>query len=301
MTNTLNKIMHDGDEYLLPDTTYTAWTWIAIDSNNEISNTLPWAIVSATAPSSPTEWMVWYDTTNDVLKTYDWTNWNVVWDDAADINTKTFYLSSYTDYTTATAAYNWRLAWKNAIIYLNGTFYDTYSPSADITSAATWETSYITAGISSSQNNSQSNWFRNDITFQITNWSVTRISSSEMNINGSYFLSTMTYYSNPYTPLYDGSPATKKYVDDTVWWAISSWTTAPSNPVEWQLWYDTTNDVLKTYDGTNWNEVGWGWDVVVSSQPNNILTSWMKIRAWTETNYWNLGTYDSNCLYLVIE
>ena len=33
--------------------------------------------VSATAPSSPTEWMVWYDTTNDQLKVYDWTNWNV--------------------------------------------------------------------------------------------------------------------------------------------------------------------------------------------------------------------------------
>ena len=32
---------------------------------------------SATAPSSPTEWMVWYDTTNDQLKVYDWTNWNV--------------------------------------------------------------------------------------------------------------------------------------------------------------------------------------------------------------------------------
>ena len=31
--------------------------------------------VSATAPASPTEWMVWYDTTNDELKVYDWTNW----------------------------------------------------------------------------------------------------------------------------------------------------------------------------------------------------------------------------------
>ena len=42
-------------------------------------------------------------------------------------------------------------------------------------------------------------------------------------------------------------------------------------------------------------------DVVVSSQANNILTSWMKIRAGTETNYGNLGTYDSNTLYLTIE
>jgi uncharacterized membrane protein len=40
---------------------------------------------------------------------------------------------------------------------------------------------------------------------------------------------------------------------------------------------------------------------MVSSQPNNILTSWMKIRAGTETNYWNLSSYDSNTLYLTVE
>lgn len=57
----------------------------------------------------------------------------------------------------------------------------------------------------------------------------------------------------------------------------------------------TTDDVLRQLMASGW------WDVVVSSQPNNILTSWMKIWAGTETNYWNLGTYDSNCLYLVIE
>lgn len=55
---------------------YTAWAWINIDVNNEISNTLPWAIVSATAPSNPTEWMVWYDTAEDSLKAYNWTNWD---------------------------------------------------------------------------------------------------------------------------------------------------------------------------------------------------------------------------------
>lgn len=32
---------------------------------------------------------------------------------------------------------------------------------------------------------------------------------------------------------------------------------APLNPTEWMIWYDTTNDVLKTYDGTQWNEVWW--------------------------------------------
>lgn len=35
-------------------------------------------IVASTAPSPATEGMVWYDTTNDILKCYDGTNWNGV-------------------------------------------------------------------------------------------------------------------------------------------------------------------------------------------------------------------------------
>ncbi len=54
---------------------YSAWTWINIDANNAISNTLPWPTVSAAAPSSPSEWDLWYDTTNDVLKSYNGTSW----------------------------------------------------------------------------------------------------------------------------------------------------------------------------------------------------------------------------------
>lgn len=63
----------------------------------------------------------------------------------------------------------------------------------------------------------------------------------------------------------------------------------------------TTDDVLtKTANGYEWQAPS-GWDVVVSSQTGNILQSWMKIWAWTETDYWNLGTYDSQTLYLTVE
>jgi hypothetical protein len=40
-------------------------------------------------------------------------------------------------------------------------------------------------------------------------------------------------------------------VDDEV--AIGS--TPPSNPAQGQVWYDTNLDILKAYDGTNWNKV----------------------------------------------
>ena len=50
--------------------------------NRVITNALnwkhPWEI-SNVAPSNPIEWMIWYDTTNDKLKTYDWSNWNECW------------------------------------------------------------------------------------------------------------------------------------------------------------------------------------------------------------------------------
>ena len=60
--------------------------------------------------------MLWYDSTNDVLKVYDGSAWQEVGSDAADINTKTFYLSSSSDLTTAQAAYDWYIANKNPIV-----------------------------------------------------------------------------------------------------------------------------------------------------------------------------------------
>ena len=70
--------------------TNTLWQVTSITEKNiafpvTSVNGSTWAVtvnepkVSATAPSSPTEWVIWYDTTNDVLKTYDWSNWNECW------------------------------------------------------------------------------------------------------------------------------------------------------------------------------------------------------------------------------
>ena len=56
MANTIKKVIHNGDEY----------------------NVTALAIVSATTPSDPIAWMLWYDTANSVLKVYDWSAWQTV-------------------------------------------------------------------------------------------------------------------------------------------------------------------------------------------------------------------------------
>lgn len=58
----------------IKDTTYTAWTWLSLSSWT-FSNTQPWPTIWTTAPSSPTEWAMWYDSTNHVLKVYDGSQW----------------------------------------------------------------------------------------------------------------------------------------------------------------------------------------------------------------------------------
>ena len=35
--------------------------------------------------------------------------------------------------------------------------------------------------------------------------------------------------------------------------------TAPEDPAQWDLWYDSVNDRLMIYDWTSWNLVWWGW------------------------------------------
>jgi hypothetical protein len=70
---------------------------------------------------------------------------------------------------------------------------------------------------------------------------------------------------------------------------------------EFTPWWTATTGyvVTKTAGGYEWKAPS-GWDVKVSSQSWNILTSWMKIWAWTEANYNSLGTYDNNTIYLTI-
>ena len=172
--------------------------------------------------------------------------------DANDLNTKTFPISwtwsSAAVLAEAQAAYDWYAAGKNAILSYNGDTYIFYnSITGEIYFKSQSNTKYIGLSYSYTQYKS--------LMLRFNNWTVTKVESNESALSP-YVLETTQNYSTPYTPLYNWSPATKKYVDDSLSASISSWTTQPSNPTTWQLWYDTTNNVLKVYNWTSRNIVG---------------------------------------------
>lgn len=242
-----------------------------------VDNAIDWLIHEwNTAPQNPQEWDLWYDTVNHVLKIYNWTSWETVDTDTnttytawnginidanneisvdttvvptyTDVNTKTFYLSSSSDLTTAQAAYDWGNAGKNPVIIYNDTVYV-----IDVVTA--WWVTFLTADTYWDViSNNHTRIGKKTIVFTVTSWSVTSI-STQWRTTVANVLATNQNYSSPYTPAYDWSPATKKYVDDSVAWAISSGSAAPANPVQWQLWYDTVNNKLFVYDWTNWVEL----------------------------------------------
>lgn len=114
-------------------------------------------------------------------------------------------------------------------------------------------------------------------------------------VSGSENLSNLTGGST--LDLYDVTPQTEKvtgfYLDwnkyEFNWWWTAEWiiTTQPSNPVAGSTYYDTTNNVIKVYNWTNWNQVGW-W---LQESPNSTITGIKYIRHWTEADYANLSQY----------
>ena len=217
--------------------------------DDELAKKQNW-VASSTAPESPTEWDLWYDTINDELKVYDWTNWNSIWSGWAWWTAKIFELATNQDLTTAQEAYEWYLAWKYPIIKV--------SPAqvlCPVQEELPWELYFIWAWYwySTSLSGGDSDYYAQWYKFTITNGTVTAVSDYRYHPWIS-FLATNVNYSPTYTPQYNGSPATKKYVDDSL----------------------------------------------LSTQSNNILQSWMKIWAWLESDYQNLGSYDQNTIYLTI-
>ena len=276
------------------DTTYTAWANIQIDANNQISATdtvyaewtgiditnniisNEWVLtvngnnwnvtvndvkVSSTAPANPTEWMIWYDTTNDQLKAWDGTNWNVTW--------KVYTAWDWIAISAQNVISNTR---KSVAVSqtapANPSAWDLwYNTTKDVMFLYDW-----------------SDWtIIGPEIYPITKADYDALSNAEKT-DWRFFLIT----DNDWTIYVDWANVQNKPEIQTEFYTVSS--TAPSNPDEWDQWYDTTNDVLKVYDWTNWIATGkayTAWNGIIINNNNEIsvdstILNW-KVDKWVNT------------------
>ena len=222
---------------------------------------------------------------------YDWTTWLLqsnhwktvsftnIAGDAMDnvslswyLNTKAFYLSSSSDLTTAQAAYNWQNLGKTAIIIYNDKPYMFTSWNA--TSASFWCIFYKEQWVLSPWWISKTSLVRDTLLLSLSSWTVTSINAIGWNDIMASVLKTDTDYPNPYTPQYDGSPATKKYVDDkhgvisvtlaAIGWSSKSITVAAT-------WVTASNTVIVSPAPANINDYASN-SVYCSAQGSGTLT-----------------------------
>ena len=88
--------------------------------------------------------------------------------------------------------------------------------------------------------------------------------------------------------------------DWATWKIIRDWGSVPTWFAPWNAW--TTGQVLKkTNSWYEWDdESGWGgsWDVVVSTDTGNELSTGVALWFWTESDYSSISTPDTNTLYI---
>jgi hypothetical protein len=236
-------------------------------------------------PASSVDW--------DVV-VFDWTTGKAIKDWSVSLATLSAWASAWAtavqpwDIGTAATCNTWTSSWNVPILDSNWKLATSTLPWVALTDTFTVSTSSDLTSLSSADQ-----------------WDIAIVTSE----NKTYVLSVAPYST---------ASNWKEILAPTGWVTSFNWQTwavtytAPVSSVNWSTWAVTVSEftpwwtatigdvVTKTANGYEWSAPS-GWDVVVSSQTGNILQSWMKIWAWTETNYWNLGTYDTNTLYLVIE
>ena len=345
--------------------TLVSWTNIkTINSNSLLGSwnlTLNDVKVSSTAPSSPTEWMIWYDTTNDILKTYDGSNWDetgwsgdikifpvpAVSDDISDIiahltssmgvrlyesvsGTDVYYRVDYHD--TTWAIYASSLSDSAARFYtINYDYLDntvTSKTSSTGNFFTPWGTPSVWDVVTKTASGYEwaapngwakvydcddlrSNWVQ-DLVTEFANGTLCVIQDNNATWASFWHFDQWTMW----VVAYAGWWNIKAYniAQDTNSIRCAKLFEAPYNTSTYVLWTITLTSlsffapwgtattwyvVTKTAGGYEWAAPS-GWDVEISSQANNILTSWTKLWAGTQANYEALGTYDNNTIYLTI-
>lgn len=235
--------------------------------------------------------------TNTWVLSVNWQTWDVTIPATEESNTKTFYITNVWDsqaaINEAQSILDWYLDWKNPIINWN----DCIWIMTESRLTGTPKQLYFKRNKPQFSNNSLgygTSLLTDELCINFLDNTVQKTIHFNWNKYVD-FLETHTDYVTPYEPLYPGSPATKKYVDDKT--PIVSATT-PSNPIEWMLWYDTTNDVLKTYDWVNWNDIGitYSAGTWINIDANNEITNTWVLSVNSNTWAINLKTINNTSI-----
>lgn len=226
-------------------------------------------------------WWVWdmvkavYDPNNVQRNVYDYNNFI----NTPTINVRAFFLDDLQDIQTAQDAYDFAISWDGenvpVIVHDGGIYLINYIDEVKWILCST--------GFHNYQNNSYTERTQNNLTF-FRSWNtITSISTGYGGTLSMYYLSTGTDYPTPYVPLYDGSPATKKYVDDNV-----------ADKVEWPI--SSTDWNIVVFDGVTWKVVKDSW---LSIQVVNTQPSWVECQV-----YYNNGKiylYTTQAVNLITE
>ena len=241
-----------------------------------------------------------------------WSGWGGGW---TDCNTRTFYLSSTSDLTTANEAYDWYKDGKDAILWydwLMYVFYEEYNVSNHylkfLCTRLRW-----TAWESSWQAFMSANGLKLEI--DDNSWEIDNIVFTDSYDNNIWFwyLPTDTTTRVPFTPTADSHPATKKYVDDWLAtkqdiliagqnisiaqdgktisatipsaliyrWSVTALADLPST---WQTVWDTYfvewEDWMYSWDWTQWSYV-WGSGIDTTNLFNMTINTSDDITEWS--------------------
>ena len=200
--------------------TGATWNWIASITSSKAWKTTTVTITETNGDSNSftvEDWadgqgsgdVIWPNSSTDGdLALFDGATWKIIKDWGA-LTTKVFTLSSTSDTTNAQAAYDWYRAGKEAIILYSWNYYY-------FKSTATNSVYFAVNGYSILDNTDVTSLVQKTLTLALSGTTVTSISSRNMSLTSYNVLRTGKDYTTPYTPQYNWSPATKKYVDDSV-------------------------------------------------------------------------------------
>ena len=280
--------------------TGATWNWIA-----SITSSKSWKITTVTITETNStvdtfQISDWADGTGsgdvnwpassvnwDVV-VFDWTTWKLIKDGSVALSTLSAWASAWAtavqpwDIGTAAACNTWTSSWNVPILDSNWKLATSTLPWVALTDTFTVSTSADLTTLSSADQ-----------------WDIAIVTTE----NKTYVLSVAPY----------STAANWKQILSPTWW-VTSWNgqtwavtySAPVSSVNNQTWAVTVSEfspswtattgyvVTKTTGGYEWAAPSW-WDVVVSSDSDNVLTTWAGLRAGDESDL--PANPDSNTLY----